>query len=89
MPRFTRRYFALALFGVPARPQEYDELKERTLNHLRHVQEFAAALFGCVEDAPAINAENCKVWREETNRKAFERGRDSAKKLYDLKEKKP
>jgi hypothetical protein len=81
----TRRGF-LALPAVAApRESPSDEFRERLAAHCNSVLRFVRSFHGCEPDE--TDMANCKPWKAHTDYTEFERGRKTAMRLYDLKEK--
>lgn len=62
------------------------EFQERVLAFEEPYDVFIRKLFGCLPGAE-MKPENCAVWRQEIDRKAFEQARKAAKKLFEFEEK--
>jgi hypothetical protein len=64
--------------------REPDDLRDRLAAHLKALDQFARAYFGCGPDD--VSADTCKAWRARTDARLFDAARQTAIKLFDLKD---
>jgi hypothetical protein len=77
---------ASSQLGAQSRARnEYDELRDRSINFERNWNPFVRKLFGCPV-VGEVSQETCKPYRAEVDIAAFEKCREAAKKLFRLRD---
>jgi hypothetical protein len=80
-----RLVLVFLLVAVCARPVDEAEFRRRALVFEKHWDPFIRRLFGCELEGPTT-AETCRPALGQVDRREYERARNAAKKLFELRD---
>ncbi len=74
----------IAAFSIPS-PSQVDDLRERLVTFEEHWHLFVMDYAGCKEVRKPLSEENCNFSDSRVNYSEWQKSREAAKKLFDLK----